>query len=58
MKYLKNLFDYLTYYGNLSFDEYRGNSQPAEEDISKKIINRFIPFNEDSLPEDNNNTEA
>ena len=43
---------------NLSFDEYRGNSQPAEEDISKKIINRFIPFNEDSLPEDNNNTEA
>ena len=43
---------------NLSFDEYRGNSQPAEEDISKKIINRFIPFNEDSLSEDNNNTEA
>ena len=39
---------------NISFDEYRGSSQIIEDDISKKIINRFIPFNEDSLPEDNN----
>lgn len=42
MKYLKNLFDYLTYYGNLSFDEYAFN----EVDSLILSLLSYVKFNQ------------